>query len=277
MSTCEHEARGYVLAEMASFGAPGIDLVPANVADFTSLSRHCLNCDLEHRIFRVRVPPLLARVLPWNPHEVMATAQYKASALSSRPIWNGGRLYPVRCRAECRAEIPPYLHTPVDDDTIRGWTYRFSKREPPPQSRVAAPSRNCVPSSQTWNHVPKCRHNMRPLALPSPPGMRRAPQPRAFQYGSSRGSKGVTIQASSFESQPIFAQLVSSMTTHVDHARIEQEVAKYYRYATLSHKWEANEPLFEKVIHIAVYDLEQSCIHHKLQMFCKIGWDARLH
>ena len=60
------------------------------------------------------------------------------------------------------------------------------------------------------------------------------------------------------------------MTTHIDHARIEREVVEYYRYATFSHKWEDNEPLFEKVVRIVVYELEGSLTHDKLQMFCKI-------
>ena len=77
-------------------------------------------------------------------------------------------------------------------------------------------------------------------------------------------------QARSFESQLIFRELISSMTTHIDHARIEREVAEYYRYATFSHKWEDNEPLFENVVRIVVYELEESRTHDKLQMFCKI-------
>jgi hypothetical protein len=64
------------------------------------------------------------------------------------------------------------------------------------------------------------------------------------------------------------------MTTHIDHARIEREVVEYYRYATFSHKWEDNEPLFEKVMRIVVYDLEDSLTHDKLQMFCKIVRDS---
>ena len=67
------------------------------------------------------------------------------------------------------------------------------------------------------------------------------------------------------------------MTTRVDHARIEREVARYYRYATFSHKWEDNEPLFEKVIHIVVYELEESLTHDKLQTFCKIVRKAGYH
>lgn len=81
-------------------------------------------------------------------------------------------------------------------------------------------------------------------------------------------------QASSFESQPIFEELISSMTTNIDHARIGHEVAQYYRYAMLSHKWEDNEPLFEKVMRVMVCDLEESPTHNKLQMFCKIVREA---
>ena len=67
------------------------------------------------------------------------------------------------------------------------------------------------------------------------------------------------------------------MTTHVDHARIEHEVAQYYRYATFSHKWEDYEPPFEKVIHIVVDDLEECFSHNKLKMFCKIVRKAGYH
>ena len=84
-------------------------------------------------------------------------------------------------------------------------------------------------------------------------------------------------QASSFESQPIFWELISSMTTRIDHARIEREVSQYYRYATFSHKWEANEPLFENVICIVVHDLEASLTHKKLQVFCMIVRDLGFH
>ena len=85
-------------------------------------------------------------------------------------------------------------------------------------------------------------------------------------------------QSSSFESQPIFHELVASMTTDIDRARIEREVGQYYRYAMFSHKWEDNEPLFEKVIHILVYDLDkESLTHEKLIMFCKAVREAGLH
>ncbi|KAG8216354.1 hypothetical protein J3R82DRAFT_6433 [Butyriboletus roseoflavus] len=84
-------------------------------------------------------------------------------------------------------------------------------------------------------------------------------------------------QAAAFELSPVFTELISAMTTHIDHFRIEQEVGHYYRYATFSHKWEDNELLFEKVIHAVVYDLEESPTHGKLQMYCKIVWDAGFH
>ena len=84
-------------------------------------------------------------------------------------------------------------------------------------------------------------------------------------------------QATAFESLPVFMELISSMTTHIDYARIEQEVTEYYRYATFSHKWEDDEPLLEKVRRIVVYDLEESPTHDKLQMFCKIVRDAGFH
>jgi hypothetical protein len=80
-----------------------------------------------------------------------------------------------------------------------------------------------------------------------------------------------------FESLPVFKELISSMTTHIDEAHIKREVAEYYRYATFSHTWEDNEPLFEDVIHIVVYALAESFTHDKLQMFCKIAREAGFH
>ena len=60
------------------------------------------------------------------------------------------------------------------------------------------------------------------------------------------------------------------MTTRIDYVRIKREVRQYFRYVMLSHKWEANEPLFQQVIHMAVYDLDESPTHDKLQKFCSI-------
>ena len=85
---------------------------------------------------------------------------------------------------------------------------------------------------------------------------------------------GKSEQAAAFEKTPTFTELISSTTTYIDEARIRQEVTEYFRYATFSHKWEDNEPRFEKVIRMVVYDLEASPTHEKLQMFCKIVREA---
>jgi hypothetical protein len=77
-------------------------------------------------------------------------------------------------------------------------------------------------------------------------------------------------QALAFEKLPIYSELVSSMTTDLDLARIREEVKEYYRYVMLSHKWELNEPLLQKVENISVYELEASPENSKLQMFCSI-------
>ena len=45
----------------------------------------------------------------------------------------------------------------------------------------------------------------------------------------------------------------------------------------LSHKWEDKKPLFHQVIHIAVYDLDDSPTHDKLQTYCKIVREAGFH
>jgi hypothetical protein len=81
-------------------------------------------------------------------------------------------------------------------------------------------------------------------------------------------------QASAFESLPIFKELVSSMTKRIDYVRIKREVRQYFRYVMLSHKWEEDEPLFQQVVHMAVYDLDKSPTHNKLQTFCKLVRDA---
>ncbi|KAF8132461.1 hypothetical protein EV363DRAFT_1295913 [Boletus edulis] len=84
-------------------------------------------------------------------------------------------------------------------------------------------------------------------------------------------------QAAMFETLPVFKEMLSSMTMDINQNRIEQEVTQYYRYATFSHRWEENEPLFDKVIHIVVCDLEESPTHDKLRMFCKIVQAAGFH
>ncbi|KAG6380489.1 WD40-repeat-containing domain protein [Boletus reticuloceps] len=84
-------------------------------------------------------------------------------------------------------------------------------------------------------------------------------------------------QVASFESLPVFKKLISSMTTILNHTRIEHDVTQYYRYAMFSHEREDNETLFENVIRVIVYDLKDSPTNDKLKMFCKIVHDAGLH
>jgi len=67
------------------------------------------------------------------------------------------------------------------------------------------------------------------------------------------------------------------MAKRIDHSHIKHEVAEFYRYATFSHTWEDNEPLFKQVIQIVVYELEELPTHNKLQMFCKIVRDSGFH
>ena len=81
-------------------------------------------------------------------------------------------------------------------------------------------------------------------------------------------------QTSAFEAMPVFNELVSSITTRIDYVRIKREMRRYFRYVMLSHKWEDNEPLFQQMVHITVYDLDQSPTHDKLKTFCKIVRDA---
>ena len=66
------------------------------------------------------------------------------------------------------------------------------------------------------------------------------------------------------------------MTSRIDIVRIKREVREYFRYAMLSHTWEMHEPLFQLVVQMAVYDLEKSPTHDKLQRFCEIVRDAGL-
>lgn len=75
-------------------------------------------------------------------------------------------------------------------------------------------------------------------------------------------------QVGTFEALPIYSELVSSMTTELDYARIWREVKEFYRYVMLSHKWEYDEPLLQLVENISIYTLEQSLANTKLQAFC---------
>ena len=75
-------------------------------------------------------------------------------------------------------------------------------------------------------------------------------------------------QASAFEKLPIYFELVSSMTTQLDGARIESAVEECYRYVMLSHRWDPDEPLHQKVKNTSIYDLHPSPANTKLRTFC---------
>ena len=79
-----------------------------------------------------------------------------------------------------------------------------------------------------------------------------------------------TRQAAAFEALLVYDELRSSMTTTLDLGRIQEEVKKFYRYVMFSHRWEYDEPLFQRVENISVYDLEVSSPNIKLQVFCRL-------
>lgn len=75
-------------------------------------------------------------------------------------------------------------------------------------------------------------------------------------------------QAEAFELLPIYSELVSSMTTRLDRARLQRAVKEFYRYVMFSHKWEDGEPLLPQVKNISIYNLKPSVPNTKLQKFC---------
>ena len=79
-----------------------------------------------------------------------------------------------------------------------------------------------------------------------------------------------TQQAVAFEKLPIYDELRSSMTTRLDHARIRRAVKKFYRYVMFSHRWQPNEPTFQQVEEISIYELPVSPAYSKLQNFCTL-------
>ena len=79
-----------------------------------------------------------------------------------------------------------------------------------------------------------------------------------------------TRQAEAFEELPIFDELRSSMTTRLDHERIQKEVKGFYQYVMLSHKWQPGEPSFQTVEDTSVYGLPASPTNSKLQRFCDL-------
>ncbi|KAF8435985.1 hypothetical protein L210DRAFT_3505969 [Boletus edulis BED1] len=99
--------------------------------------------------------------------------------------------------------------------------------------------------------------------------------PAAHERRSVKLFKGPSVicQACSSTRLPVISttELHKHLHSNLQRARIKREVRQYFRYVMLSHKWEDNEPLYHQVIHIAVYDLEKSLTHDKLQTFCPGG------
>ena len=74
-----------------------------------------------------------------------------------------------------------------------------------------------------------------------------------------------------FQSEPQFNELISSMTQELDNRRIHRVVAEYFRYVTFSHVWEGKEPSFQDVNRAnSVWDLDSSPLNEKLRKFCEV-------
>ena len=73
-----------------------------------------------------------------------------------------------------------------------------------------------------------------------------------------------------FKSETVFKKLVSeAVTTELDHLRIRQAVAKYFKWIMLSHTWEGKEPTFQDVNLVeSIWKLDKSSLSEKLQQFC---------
>ena len=84
-----------------------------------------------------------------------------------------------------------------------------------------------------------------------------------------------TQQAEAFNALPVYCELMSSMTTEVDNARIWRVVKKFYQYVMLSHRWQPNEPTFQLVDTASIYGLPTSSANSKLQRFCELVHSLR--
>ncbi|KAG2127929.1 uncharacterized protein EDB93DRAFT_181708 [Suillus bovinus] len=83
-------------------------------------------------------------------------------------------------------------------------------------------------------------------------------------------------QINAFETSTEYKELVSSTTKPADLQRkhINDVVALYFQYVTLSHRWERNEPLLRDIQEEDVYRLDPVDGVVKLQSFCKASHDA---
>lgn len=76
---------------------------------------------------------------------------------------------------------------------------------------------------------------------------------------------------------PIFQELVSSMTTRLHRERIDTVIRQYFQYVMLSHRWEGKELELADVLDKSIYTLEldASPAVTKLQRFCRLARDAQ--
>ena len=110
--------------------------------------------------------------------------------------------------------------------------------------------------------------------MPHPPSGASSSRPSATCIDRSATGRlyDKTQQAVAFKQLPIYNELVSSMTTQLDYARIYGEVKEFDRYVMPSHtgRWEYDEPLLQKVENIPIHELEASLANIKLQTFCSL-------
>jgi hypothetical protein len=77
-----------------------------------------------------------------------------------------------------------------------------------------------------------------------------------------------------FTEDPIFQELVSSMTTRLHQERIDTVTRRYFQYVMLSHRWEAKELELADVLEKSIYELDASPAVTKLQRFCHMAHKA---
>ena len=79
-----------------------------------------------------------------------------------------------------------------------------------------------------------------------------------------------------FENDPVFWDLVPSVTDVTDVARIKQVVKDFFQYVMFSHRWQGREPLCSDVGDQSVYTLTTDEIPTtgKLQRFCRTAGEA---
>lgn len=76
-----------------------------------------------------------------------------------------------------------------------------------------------------------------------------------------------------FKKDPVFQEMVSSMTTEVQRERIDTVTRRYFQFVMLSHRWEAEELELADVMDKSIYDLDASPSATKLQRFCSLARD----